>query len=57
MCWEIDYLFFAEQKKAHESRTKEEHRAGVLNQLLEEANKQAEKASEGTPTKEVAPAK
>jgi hypothetical protein len=58
MCWEIDYRFLDEQMKAREARIKEEQRAGVIDQLLNEANKQGEKTSvEGTPVEEVAPAK
>ncbi len=58
MCWEIDYKFFAEQRKAQETRIKQEQRAGVINQLLNEANQQGEKTNvETTPVKEVAPAK
>jgi hypothetical protein len=58
MCWEIDYKFFAEQRKMHETRIKQEQRAGVIDQLLNEANKQGEKTNvETTPVKEVAPAK
>ena len=58
MCWEIDYKFFAEQRKAQETRIKQERRAGVIDQLLNEANKQGEKTeAEGTPVNEVAPAK
>ena len=58
MCWEIDYKFFAEQKKAQDARIKQEQRAGVIDQLLTEANKQCEKTEvEGTPVKETAPAK
>ena len=53
MCWEMDYKFFAEQKKAQETRIKEEQRAGVIDKLLSEANKQ----SDAAPVKEVAPAK
>ena len=57
MCWEIDYKFLAEQKKVHEARIKQEQRAGVIDQLLSEANKQDEKTEvEGTPVKEVSPA-
>ena len=57
MCWEIDYRFFAYQKKAQEAQIKQEQRAGVINQLLNEANKQGEKTEvEGTPVKEVSPA-
>jgi hypothetical protein len=58
MCWEIDYKFFAELEKARETRTKQEQRAGVIESLLNEANKQSDKANvEGTTVKEVAPAK
>jgi hypothetical protein len=58
MCWQIDYSFFADQKKAQEARTKQEQRAGVIDQLLNEANKQGEKTNvEGTPVKEAVPAK
>ena len=58
MCWELDYKLFAEQKKAQETRVKQEHRAGVIDKLLNDANKQGERTNvEGTPVKEVAPAK
>jgi len=58
MCWEIDYRFFAEQKKAEEARMKQARRAGVIDQLLTEANIQGETPdTEGTPVKEVAPVK
>jgi protein-disulfide isomerase len=57
MCWEIDRQLFAEQTKAQETRVKQE-RAGVIDKLLNDANKQGEKTYvEGTPVKEVAPAK
>ena len=55
MCWEMDYRFFAEQKKAQETR-KEEQRAGVIDKLLSEANRQSE-STDATPVKEAAPAK
>ena len=58
MCWEIDYKFFAELEKARETRTKQEQRAGVIDSLLNEANKQSDNANvEGTTVKEIAPAK
>ena len=58
MCWETDYKFFAEQKKAQDARIKQEQRAGVIDRLLNDANIQGEKPEvEGTPVKEVAPAK
>ena len=58
MCWEIDYNFFAEQKKVQEARIKQEQRAGVIDQLLNEANKQGDDTkTEGTAVNEVIPAK
>ena len=50
MCWEMDYKFLAEHKKAQEARIKQGQRAGVIDQLLNDANKQDEKTNvEGTP--------
>ena len=58
MCWEIDYNFFAEQKKAQEARIKQEQRAGVIDQLLNDANKQGDDTkTKGTPVNEVVSAK
>jgi hypothetical protein len=58
MCWEIDYKFFAELEKARETRTKQERRAGVIDNLLNEANQQSDKTNvEGTTVKEIVPAK
>ena len=58
MCWEIDYKLFAELEKARETKVKQEQRAVVIDNLLNEANKQSDKTSvEGTTVKEVAPAK
>jgi protein-disulfide isomerase len=58
MCWEMDYKLFAEQKKAQETRVKQAQRAGVIDKLLNDANKQGESTNvEGTPVKEVASAK
>ncbi len=58
MCWEIDRQLFAELKKAQETRVKQEQRAGVIDKLLNDANKQDEKTNvETKPVKEVAPAK
>jgi hypothetical protein len=54
MCWEIDYKFFAEQKKAKEI----EQQRRVIDQLLNEAQKQDDKSNvEEMPVKETAPAK
>ena len=57
MCWEMDYKFLTEQKKAQEARIKQEQRAGIIDRLLNDANKQDEKTNvEGTPVTEVASA-
>jgi hypothetical protein len=64
MCWEIDYKFFAEQKKAKE--IEQQRRAGVIDQLLNDAAKQGDKQGdkqgeksdvEKAPVRESAPAK
>jgi hypothetical protein len=56
MCWEIDYQFFAEQKKAKE--IEQQRRAGVIDQLLNDAAKQGEKSDvEKTPVQETVSAK
>jgi len=58
MCWEMDYQFFAEVKKAQETKIKQEQRVGVIDNLLIDANKQAEKTDvQGMPLQEVVPAK
>jgi len=58
MCYEIDYEIFAAQRKAQEARIKQEQRAGVIDQLLNEANKQGDDTkTEGTPVNEVVSAK
>jgi hypothetical protein len=58
MCYEIDYEIFAAQRKAQEARIKQEQRAGVIDKLLNEANKQGDDTkTEGTPVNEVIPAK
>lgn len=53
MCWEIDYQFFAEYQKAQEARIKQEQRAGVIGNLLSDAQRQ----TKDIPVKEVVPAK
>jgi hypothetical protein len=58
MCYEIDYEIFAAQRKAQEAQAKQEQRAGVIDKLLNEANKQGDDTrTEGTPVNEVIPAK
>ena len=58
MCYEIDYQIFATQKKAQQARIKQDRRAGVIDQLLSDANKQGDDTkTEGTHVNEVIPAK
>jgi hypothetical protein len=59
MCWEIDYLFLAEQKKAQQARAEQEQRDGVIKALLDEANQQADDTTKTAAPKvsEAAPAK
>ena len=58
MCWEIDYKLFAELEKAREIKVKQEQRAVVIDNLLNEANKQSDKTNvDGTTVEEVAPVK
>jgi hypothetical protein len=57
MCWETDYQFWAEQRKA-EIQKKQDERAAVIKDLLNEANKQADTTvTENQSLTEVASAK
>ena len=55
MCYERDYKIFEDRKKAEDTRVVQERRAGLIDRLLNAANKQDAKT--GAPVKEVAPAK
>lgn len=58
MCWEMDHLFYAELEKAKKAEAAKEERAGVIKNLLNDANKQAETVNvEATPVNESVPAK
>jgi len=58
MCWEMDYWYYAEQEKAKKAKAREERDAGVIKNLLNEANQEADKTNtETAPVKEVVPAK
>jgi hypothetical protein len=57
MCWEMDYYWLAEQKKAEEIKAKQERRSDVIEKLLSDANRPADKPEEATPVKETIPAK
>jgi hypothetical protein len=55
MCYSRDYRIFGD-KKAQETR--QERRAGVIDRLLEDANKPGEKTkAEEPPVKDIVPAK
>ena len=58
MCYAKDYKVYDVQKKTEDTQVVQERRAGLIDRLLNAANKHGEKTkSEGTPVKEVAPAK
>ena len=58
MCYAKDYKVYDDQKKAEDTQIVQERRAGLIDRLLNAANKPGEKTkSEGTPVKEVASAK
>jgi hypothetical protein len=57
MCWEMDYRWLAEQKKAEETKAKQRQRSEAIEKLLSEANKPADKPEEAAPVREIIPAK
>jgi hypothetical protein len=57
MCWEMDYYWLAEQKKAEETKAKQERRSEVIEKLLSDADKPADKPEQAAPVKETIPAK
>ena len=57
MCWEMDYRWLAEREKVEEIKAKQEQRSEVIEKLLSEANKPADKPEEAAPVKETIPAK
>ena len=57
MCWEMDYRWLAEQKKAEETKAKQQQRSEAIEKLLSEANKPADKPEEAAPAREIIPAK
>ncbi len=57
MCWEMDYHWLADIEKAEETKAKQERRSDVIEKLLSDANKPAEKPEEAKPVKETIPAK
>jgi hypothetical protein len=58
MCHARDWIEYREQKKAEDTQATQQRRAGVIDTLLRDANKQSEQAKpEEAPAKEAAPAK
>ena len=58
MCYAKNYKIFDDQKKAEDTRVVQQRRAGLIDRLLNAANKHSEKTkAEETPVKEIAPAK
>jgi hypothetical protein len=58
MCWEMDYHWLAEQKKAEETKARQAQRSEMIEKLLNEASKPAaDKPEEAAPVKETIPAK
>jgi hypothetical protein len=43
MCWEMDYWYYAEQEKAKKAKAREERDVGVIKNLLNGANQEADK--------------
>jgi hypothetical protein len=56
MCWEMDYRWLAEQKKAEDAKAKQAQRAEAIDKLLSDANKPTGQP-ETAPVKETVPAK
>jgi hypothetical protein len=57
MCYSRDYKLLADQQKRDDAQLRRERQAGVLDTMLTDANKEAEKTREATQIKDVAPAK
>jgi hypothetical protein len=57
MCWEMDYHWLAEQKKAEETKAKRQQRSEAIEKLLSEANKPTDKPEVAAPVREIIPAK
>jgi hypothetical protein len=57
MCYSRDYKVFEDQQKKAQEQANQGRRTGVIDKLLDDANKQGDKVKEATPVKDVAPAK
>jgi hypothetical protein len=57
MCYGRDYYRMIEEKTADEAKLQKQRRAGQIDKLLNEANKQADRVNDRPPTKVVSSAK
>ena len=57
MCYGRDYYRIIEAEKAEEAKLQQQRRAGQIDKILSEANKQAEESKDPAAAKDVAPAK
>ncbi|MEA2984360.1 MAG: hypothetical protein QOD94_614, partial [Alphaproteobacteria bacterium] len=57
MCYGRDYYRIVDDKKAEEAKVQQQRRAGQIDKMLSEANKQVEESKDPAVAKYVAPAK
>jgi hypothetical protein len=57
MCYGRDYYRIVDDKKAEEAKVQQQRRAGQIDKMLSEANKQVEESKDPAVAKDVAPAK
>ena len=57
MCYGRDYYRIVDDKKAEEAKVQQQRRAGQIDKMLSEANKQVEESKDPAAAKDVAPAK
>jgi hypothetical protein len=57
MCHGRDYYRIVDDKKAEEAKVQQQRRAGQIDKMLSEANKQVEESTDPAAAKDVAPAK
>jgi hypothetical protein len=57
MCYDRDYYRIVDDKKAEEAKVLQQRRAGQIDKMLSEANKQVEESKDPAAARDVAPAK
>ena len=57
MCYGRDYYRIVDDKKAEEAKVQQQRRAGQIDKMLSEANKQVEESKDPAAARDVAPAK